>query len=315
MKKIILIILMMIAIGCESKNTTAVEYPTDEVSSSIDIMSSSSENISMSSDAINSSGSINNEISSSLSSSSLLIISSSSVSRSSSSHLEISSSSYNQTANSSSSNALKSSNSIGNNSSSSYQSSSSEIVNHASNIFLFDLDSALTNAYFKTMNGDDSPLYEVIANKIMQYKTYYGWDTIVPPPYPSVSKSMIVGNGYFLTKTFASIINGMIQDQSSPYLETIDINYHKYGTTYTVMRLLAKTLSTNASSSVLFEASEVTTVNGYKTFILRRNIGNEISCNWYNESEGKWKTAGFNLTSSQAGYNSKCNIVANYGLD
>lgn len=308
MKKIVLIILMMIVIGCESKNATAVEYPIDDMSSSIDIMSSSSENISMSSDAVNSSSSINSEISSSLSSSSLRIISSSSISRSSSSSFKISSSSYNQISNSSSSTALKSSDSISN-SSSSQQSSSSEIANHTSNIFLFDLDSALTNAYFKTMNGDDSPLYEVVANRIMQYKSYYGWDTI------ATSKSITYDNGYFLTKTFATIINGMIQDRSSAYLESIDINYHKYGTTYTVMRLRAKEHITDANVPVLFEASEVITVNGYKTFILRRNAGNEISCNWYSTSEGKWKTAGFNAMSSQAGYNSKCNIVAVYGLN
>src|SRR5574343_424828 len=142
MKKIALIILMLILIGCgKSEGISAVNY-SSEISSS----------------SVNASSSI-------VSSSSDIAMSSHDISSSSSSVM----------------------------SSSSEDKSSSSLI-HTSNIFLVNIDSILGSAYYKIPNGETSLLYEILANKIMSYKSYYGWNSITANG--ELSRDRITNEGY-----------------------------------------------------------------------------------------------------------------------
>src|SRR5574343_159910 len=215
MKKIALIILMLILIGCgKSEGISAVNYSSEISSSSVNASSSI---VSSSSDIAMSSHDINTSSSSVDVSSSSIIISSSSVGISSSSSLKISSSSSNKIISSSSlmssSSAEISSSSSSLMSSSSEDKSSSSLI-HTSNIFLVNIDSILGSAYYKIPNGETSLLYEILANKIMSYKLYYGWNSITANG--ELSRDWITNEGYIAKKVFAQVVNGFIWNNTSP---------------------------------------------------------------------------------------------------
>lgn len=265
MKKIALIILMLFLIGCgKCEGIASVDYSSSEgISSSIDVSSSdmySSSDIAMSSHDINIS-------SSSVGISSSSIISSSSVGISSSSSLKISSSSFNKIISSSS--LMSSSSAEISSSSSSLMSSSSSA--YKSTLFLFDVDSALGLEFYKTHNGETSPMYEIIANKIKSYLTYYNWSEL---PY----KYFFVNDDIYTFKDHHNL--GQIVDKASPTVESIIIQSNDR-------------IQLTKSGDYIFKASNEIDVRGKRTFVLQRTTSNEHICNWYDDNQSKWISAGF----------------------
>lgn len=303
MKKIALILLALLLIGCGNGGGIAsVDYSSEGVSSSIDVSSSdvySSSETPLSSDIVVSSSSSEDIVSSSsitiLSSS--IVISSSSIISSSSSSFKISSSSSNQIVSSSS---LASSSSLEISSSSSLSSSSEAISSSSaynSTLFLFNADSAQGLEFYVSHNGESSPMYEIISNKIKSYLTYYNWHTL-PMGNTYVGDIWILKSG--ITDTV-----GMIRDNISTNQETITVRKDD--------NILQLHRIQNGVATVLFRSSNEINVAGKRTFVLQRTTSNEYICNWYDVIQSKWISAGFsNAITGNPFTAGVCSSLSNY---
>ena len=153
-------------------------------------------------------------------------------------------------------------------SSSSLMSSSSSA--YKSTLFLFDIDSSLGLAFYETRSGETSPMYEIIANTIKSYLTYYNWSEL---PY-----NVSYVNDIYIFKDPHNL--GHIKDNVSPTVESIIIQSNDR-------------IQLTKSGDYIFKASNELNVRGKRTFVLQRTTSNEYICNWYNDNQSKWISAGF----------------------
>lgn len=288
MKKIIMILALAMIVGCGSTSINSVEQYSSsentELSSSYQDESSSSIEYSSSNMPSSSSVKYSSSIPVISSSSSLKISSSSSIKRSSSSVKTSSSSIV-----SSSSSIVASSSSIV--SSSSSQVSSSSI--YKSNLFLFDIESSLGLGFYQIPNGEVSPMYEIVSNKIKNLLTNYNWATA------SMGDSYVGDFHIFKTGT---IINGMIQDNVSPNKETITIRRDN---------VLQLHWNINGSAQVLFKSSDEITMSGKSTYVLHHVVKDEYVCNVY--ENGGWKSKGFSKDVTNNPFtNGTCTTLSSY---
>ena len=170
---------------------------------------------------------------------------------------------------------------------------------YKSALFLFDADSAIGLDFYLTHNGDASPMYEIIANKIKSYLAYYSWHTL-PMGNNYVGDIWILKSGTVNVDTV-----GMIRDNASPNAETITVRSND--------NILQLHRMQNGSAQILFKSSNEINVAGKRTFVLQRTTSNEYICNWYDVIQSRWISAGFsNAISNNPFTTGVCSSLSNY---
>jgi hypothetical protein len=162
-------------------------------------------------------------------------------------------------------------------------------------LFLFDPDSALGLEFYVAHNGETSPMYEIIANKIKSYKTYYDWAS-----YPTGGT---YNGDIYIFKSGTTVSVGFIKDNISPTSETIIVQANEK-------------LWLTQSGQYIFKASNEINVAGKRTFVLQRTKSNEYICNWYDVIQSQWISAGFsNAVTNNPFTTGVCSSLSNYAFN